>query len=134
MFFVHFLWVVQFLVSKLVACCIPSETSREIDTRTYEVLSLLRQLTVGSDPSLHDYVRVSFDFQLWLKLVLCLLYWLIGSHLVNFLSCEAVESQPYKSCYYFCRNWIPSLKRISLMRYESFITSYAKITLQGPTY
>ncbi|KAJ6760715.1 SERINE/THREONINE-PROTEIN KINASE ATM [Salix purpurea] len=47
----------QFLVSKLVACCIPSETSREIDTRTYEVLSLLRQLTVGSDPSLHDYVR-----------------------------------------------------------------------------
>ncbi|CAK7328912.1 unnamed protein product [Dovyalis caffra] len=48
----------QFLVSKLVACCIPSETSGEISgTRAYEVLSLLRQLTVGSDPSLHDYVR-----------------------------------------------------------------------------
>lgn len=47
----------QFLVSKLVACCIPSETSGEIGTRAYEILSLLRQLTVGSDPSLHDYVR-----------------------------------------------------------------------------
>ncbi|XP_034925984.1 serine/threonine-protein kinase ATM isoform X2 [Populus alba] len=47
----------QFLVSKLVACCIPSETSGEIGTRAYEILSLLCQLTVGSDPSLHDYVR-----------------------------------------------------------------------------
>ncbi|KAI5562653.1 hypothetical protein BDE02_15G066000 [Populus trichocarpa] len=47
----------QFLVSKLVACCIPSETSGEIGTRAYEIISLLRQLTVGSDPSLHDYVR-----------------------------------------------------------------------------
>ncbi|KAL9337902.1 hypothetical protein Peur_069671 [Populus x canadensis] len=47
----------QFLVSKLVACCIPSETSGEIGTRAYEILSLLRQLTVDSDPSLHDYVR-----------------------------------------------------------------------------
>ncbi|XP_048228650.1 serine/threonine-protein kinase ATM isoform X3 [Ricinus communis] len=48
----------QFLVSKLVACCIPSETTKEASgTRSSQALSLLFQLTVHSDSSLHDYVR-----------------------------------------------------------------------------
>ncbi|GAV63786.1 PI3_PI4_kinase domain-containing protein/FAT domain-containing protein/FATC domain-containing protein, partial [Cephalotus follicularis] len=48
----------QFLVSKLVACCIPSETyGKNSGSGSSQVLSLLFQLTVNSDPSLHDYVR-----------------------------------------------------------------------------
>ncbi|KAK9278063.1 hypothetical protein L1049_027621 [Liquidambar formosana] len=48
----------QFLVSKLVACYIPSETNGELSgTRPSQVLSLLHQLTVDSDPSLYDYIR-----------------------------------------------------------------------------
>ncbi|XP_065875882.1 serine/threonine-protein kinase ATM isoform X2 [Euphorbia lathyris] len=48
----------QFLVSKLVACCIPSEsTGAASGTRSSQVLPLLLQLTVNSDPSLHGYVR-----------------------------------------------------------------------------
>uniref|UniRef100_F6GSQ7 Serine/threonine-protein kinase ATM n=1 Tax=Vitis vinifera TaxID=29760 RepID=F6GSQ7_VITVI len=48
----------QFLVSKLVACCIPSETNAELSgTRSSQVLSLLHQLTIGADPSLYDYIR-----------------------------------------------------------------------------
>ncbi|KAI9173943.1 hypothetical protein LWI28_009144 [Acer negundo] len=48
----------QFLVSKLVACFIPSESSGEPSgTRSSQVLSLLLQLTLESDPSLHDYIR-----------------------------------------------------------------------------
>ncbi|KDP31097.1 hypothetical protein JCGZ_11473 [Jatropha curcas] len=47
----------QFLVSKLVPCCIPSDTTGEHSgTRSSAVLSLLLQLTVDSDPSLHDYI------------------------------------------------------------------------------
>ncbi|KAH9776172.1 serine/threonine-protein kinase ATM [Citrus sinensis] len=53
----------QFLVSKLVACCIPSEANEPSVSRSSQVLSLLLQLTVDSDPSLHDYIRVFFpDF------------------------------------------------------------------------
>lgn len=47
----------QFLVSKLVACCIPSEANEPSGSRSSQVLSLLLQLTVDSDPSLHDYIR-----------------------------------------------------------------------------
>ncbi|KAJ7956242.1 Serine/threonine-protein kinase ATM [Quillaja saponaria] len=48
----------QFLVSKLVACCIPSESKDESSgTLSSQVLSLLLQLTVDSDPSLYDYIR-----------------------------------------------------------------------------
>ncbi|KAH7550460.1 hypothetical protein JRO89_XS13G0195300 [Xanthoceras sorbifolium] len=48
----------QFLVTKLVACCIPSESSGEPSgSRSSQVLSLLLQLTVESDPSLHNYIR-----------------------------------------------------------------------------
>ncbi|KAK1564596.1 hypothetical protein Q3G72_006661 [Acer saccharum] len=48
----------QFLVSKLVACFIPSESSGEPSgSRSSQVLSLLLQLTLESDPSLHDYIR-----------------------------------------------------------------------------
>ncbi|KAK1363096.1 serine/threonine-protein kinase ATM, partial [Heracleum sosnowskyi] len=42
----------QFLVSRLVECCIPYGT-----TQSSQVMSLLHQLTVESDPSLHDYIR-----------------------------------------------------------------------------
>lgn len=48
----------QFLVSKLVACCIPSEAKGEQSgCRSSQVLSLLFKLTVHSDPSLYDYIR-----------------------------------------------------------------------------
>lgn len=48
----------QFLVSKLVACCIPPEANWETSgSGSSQVLSLLQQLTLGSDPSLYDYVR-----------------------------------------------------------------------------
>ncbi|KAK9995769.1 hypothetical protein SO802_020455 [Lithocarpus litseifolius] len=48
----------QFLVSKLVACCIPSESNGEDSgTRLSQVLSLLLQLTVDSDPAFYDYIR-----------------------------------------------------------------------------
>ncbi|KAE8124229.1 hypothetical protein FH972_019134 [Carpinus fangiana] len=48
----------QFLVSKLVACCIPFEANGEHSgTRSSQVLSLLLQLTMDSDPSLYDYIR-----------------------------------------------------------------------------
>lgn len=49
----------QFLVSKLVACCIPSEANGERSgSRSSQVLSLLLHLTVDSDPALYDYIRV----------------------------------------------------------------------------
>lgn len=48
----------QFLVSKLVACCIPLETHGELSrTQSSQVVSLIHQLTVDSDPSLYDYIR-----------------------------------------------------------------------------
>ncbi|KAL5723782.1 non-specific serine/threonine protein kinase [Ranunculus cassubicifolius] len=48
----------QFLVSKLVACCIPPESSGEIaSSPSSQVVSLLYKLTVDSDPSLYDYIR-----------------------------------------------------------------------------
>ncbi|KAJ4840216.1 hypothetical protein Tsubulata_002970 [Turnera subulata] len=48
----------QLLVSKLVSCCIPPETSGKArGTRLSQVLSLLRQLIMDSIPSLHDFVR-----------------------------------------------------------------------------
>ncbi|XP_062116266.1 serine/threonine-protein kinase ATM isoform X3 [Humulus lupulus] len=47
----------QFLVSKLVACCIPSKANGEQSgTKSSQVLPLLLQLTVDSDPSLYDYI------------------------------------------------------------------------------
>ncbi|CAO2819072.1 unnamed protein product [Amaranthus hypochondriacus] len=48
----------QFLVPKLVACCIPLGSIAEKScTSSSKVLSLLHLLTVDSDPSLHDYIR-----------------------------------------------------------------------------
>ncbi|XVF54114.1 hypothetical protein PTKIN_Ptkin05aG0154900 [Pterospermum kingtungense] len=48
----------QFLVSKLVACCIPHEADGQPSTSvSSQVLSLLHELTVDSDPSLYDYIR-----------------------------------------------------------------------------
>ncbi|XVF09293.1 hypothetical protein REPUB_Repub07fG0080200 [Reevesia pubescens] len=48
----------QFLVSKLVACCIPLEADGQPSASvSSQVLSLLLELTVDSDPSLYDYIR-----------------------------------------------------------------------------
>ncbi|KAI8543048.1 hypothetical protein RHMOL_Rhmol08G0188500 [Rhododendron molle] len=48
----------QYLVSKLVGCCIPLVPNSDLSgTQSSQVLSLLNQLTVDSDPSLHDYIK-----------------------------------------------------------------------------
>lgn len=49
----------QYLVSKLVGCCIPLVSDSDLSgTKSSQVLSLLNQLTVDSDPSLHGYIKV----------------------------------------------------------------------------
>lgn len=58
---------IQFLVSKLVACCIPSKTKESCDGTASQALSLLRMLTVDSDSSMYDYVKVSF----WYSTYIC---------------------------------------------------------------
>jgi len=52
----------QFLVSKLVACCTPSQRKESCDSVVSRALSLLHMFTLDSDPSLHDYVKVSFFY------------------------------------------------------------------------
>ncbi|KAM3381087.1 serine/threonine-protein kinase ATM isoform X3 [Capsicum galapagoense] len=48
----------QFLISKLVMWCVPSESSSKLSAATSsKVLSLLCQLTLNSDPSLHEYIK-----------------------------------------------------------------------------
>ncbi|XP_074316262.1 serine/threonine-protein kinase ATM [Silene latifolia] len=48
----------QYLVSKLVSCCIPSGSNAEISSpSSSQVLSLLHLLIVDSDPSLHAYIK-----------------------------------------------------------------------------
>lgn len=48
----------QYLVSKLVGCYIPSVSDSDLSgTKSSQVLSLLNQLTVDSDPSLHGYIK-----------------------------------------------------------------------------
>lgn len=48
----------QFLVSKLVTCCIPSDANGENSpSGSSQVLSLLHQLVLHSAPLLHDYIR-----------------------------------------------------------------------------
>jgi ataxia telangiectasia mutated family protein len=47
----------QFLVSKLVACCIPSERKESRDSFVSKGLPLLHKFTLKSDPSMHDYVK-----------------------------------------------------------------------------
>ncbi|MCH88348.1 serine/threonine protein kinase ATM, partial [Trifolium medium] len=47
----------QFLVSKLVACCIPSERKESHDSFISKGLPLLRTFTLESDPSMHDYIK-----------------------------------------------------------------------------
>ncbi|CAK9137600.1 unnamed protein product [Ilex paraguariensis] len=50
--------LIQFLVSKLVECCTPTDCIGEnFINNLSEVLSLLHQLTVESDPSLHRYLK-----------------------------------------------------------------------------
>ncbi|KAL8457793.1 hypothetical protein ACS0TY_035608 [Phlomoides rotata] len=48
----------QFLVSKLVACCVPSESYDNLSaTTSSQLVLLLQQLTIGSDSSLHEYIK-----------------------------------------------------------------------------
>ncbi|XP_051142572.1 serine/threonine-protein kinase ATM isoform X2 [Andrographis paniculata] len=48
----------QFLVSKLVACCTASESSEILSaTASSQVVLLLQQLTTGSDSSLYEYIQ-----------------------------------------------------------------------------
>ncbi|MCD7455717.1 hypothetical protein HAX54_029235 [Datura stramonium] len=48
----------QFLISKLVMCCVPSESSSKLSAATSsQVQSLLCQLTLDADPSLHEYIK-----------------------------------------------------------------------------
>ncbi|KAK7354055.1 hypothetical protein VNO80_19511 [Phaseolus coccineus] len=47
----------QFLVSKLVACCIRSKTKKLCDSTVSQALSLLHMLIVDSDSSMYDYVK-----------------------------------------------------------------------------
>ncbi|KAJ4974544.1 hypothetical protein NE237_007718 [Protea cynaroides] len=47
----------RFLVSKLVACCIPSEDYGEPSGFPSQVVFLLNQLIVDSDPLLYDYIK-----------------------------------------------------------------------------
>ena len=54
-------YMVQFLVSKLVACCVPSKAHGEQSGMgSSQVFSLLLELTVDCDPSLHDYISVAY--------------------------------------------------------------------------
>lgn len=51
--------LLQFLVSKLVACCDPCESNNKISaTASSQLVSLLHQLTINSDSSLHEYIKV----------------------------------------------------------------------------
>ncbi|XP_047965261.1 serine/threonine-protein kinase ATM [Salvia hispanica] len=48
----------QFLVSKLVACCVPCESNDKISTTaSSQLVSLLHQLTISCDSSLHEYIK-----------------------------------------------------------------------------
>ncbi|KAL0417040.1 UNVERIFIED_CONTAM: Serine/threonine-protein kinase ATM [Sesamum latifolium] len=48
----------QFLVSRLVAYCVPSESCGNLSaTALSQVVSLLQQLTLGSDSSLYEYIK-----------------------------------------------------------------------------
>ncbi|KAH9603108.1 hypothetical protein KSS87_015043, partial [Heliosperma pusillum] len=50
----------QYLVAKLVSCCIPSGSNTEISSpSSSQVLSLLHLLIVDSDPCLHAFIKVS---------------------------------------------------------------------------
>lgn len=48
----------QFLVSKLVPCCVPCESYDKISATASQLVSLLHQLTIGTDSSLHEYIKV----------------------------------------------------------------------------
>ncbi|XP_020523147.1 serine/threonine-protein kinase ATM isoform X2 [Amborella trichopoda] len=53
----------QFLVSKLVVCCIPPEQDgKHFQEKSSRILSLIYQLTVDADPSLYEHIRVLEPF------------------------------------------------------------------------
>ncbi|KAJ1418257.1 PIK-related kinase [Sesbania bispinosa] len=101
---------IQFLVSKLVACCIPSKTKESCDSTTSQALSLLHMLTVDSDPSMYEYIKELEPFP-ELKIFeeirnfheeLCHTY-SIRDHILNFVK---------KSCYLPPRLLLSSLQAL----------------------
>lgn len=67
----HGVALLQFLVSKLVACCVPCESNDKISTTaSSQLVSLLHQLTISCDSSLHEYIKVFISL---LQLLLSLL-------------------------------------------------------------
>lgn len=51
----------QFVVSKLVACCIPSIGNGRVPSAQISgVFSILHQLIIDADRSLHEYIEVDF--------------------------------------------------------------------------
>ncbi|KAK7317181.1 hypothetical protein RJT34_01188 [Clitoria ternatea] len=110
----------QFLVSKLVECCIPSKTKGSCDTTASQALSLLRMLTVDSESSMHDYIKELEPFP-ELKIFdeirkfhekLCYTY-SIRDHLLKFVK---------KSCYLSPRLLLSSLQALhkKLLHEETF--------------
>nr|KYP51531.1 Serine/threonine-protein kinase ATM [Cajanus cajan] len=110
----------QFLVSKLVECCIPSKTKESYDSTASQALSLLRILTVDSDSSMYDYVKELepfpelriFDEISKFHEELCHTYSIRG-HLLKFVK---------KSCYLPPRFLLSSLQALhkKLMNVEAF--------------
>ncbi|KAH1111940.1 hypothetical protein GYH30_010343 [Glycine max] len=110
----------QFLVSKLVACCIPSKTKESCDGTASQALSLLRMLTVDSDSSMYDYVKELeplpelkiFDEIRKFHEELCHTY-SIRDHLLKFVK---------KSCYLPPRLLLSSLQALQkkLLNVETF--------------
>lgn len=64
-----FFWkCLQFLVSKLVDCCIPSlNQGSRAEVPSPKVITLLHQLTVDADPLLEDNIRVSVTSSLFFR-------------------------------------------------------------------
>ncbi|KAG5035608.1 hypothetical protein JHK87_010518 [Glycine soja] len=110
----------QFLVSKLVACCIPSKTKESCDGTASQALSLLHMLTVDSDSSMYDYVKELeplpelkiFDEIRKFHEELCHTY-SIRDHLLKFVK---------KSCYLPPRLLLSSLQALQkkLLNVETF--------------
>lgn len=59
--------LLQFLVSKLVECCIPCGSyDKKSASAASQLVPLLHQLTISSDSSLHEYIKVLLGIPLLL--------------------------------------------------------------------
>lgn len=81
---------IQFLVSKLVACCTP-KTQELCDSSASQALSLLHMLTVDSDSSMYDYVKVSIWYSAGICCIKVLVYYNLEIYQNNFLQ----ELEPF---------------------------------------